>query len=207
MNSPNAFESHPDEIAVASYLEGRLPDATRAAIEEHLADCDECRRGLVLLRGLDELEPEAVPREFQATHPKRRWMPWAAAAAAAILGALLVLPLNETGLPGADGPPVFRDAGTQGPGLLAPAVGAVVERGDLVFRWTPVEGADRYRVRVWSVKTDFLREFVILEGRTEAEWPANEPPAPAGELIWRVQALSLNRTLAESVPAPFEIRE
>lgn len=207
MNSPNAFEGHPDEISVASYLEGRLPDATRAAIEEHLADCDECRRGLVLLRGLEELEVEAVPREFQAASGPRRWMPWAAVAAAAMLGALLVLPLQESILPGADGPPVYRDAGTQGPGLLSPTVGAVVGRDDLVFRWTPVEGADRYRVRVWSVKTDFLVEFVTLGAETETGWPANQPAAPTGELIWRVQALSLNRDLAESRPASFEVQD
>ncbi len=76
MNSPNAFESHPDEITVASYAEGRLPDVTRAALEAHLADCDECRRALVLLRGLEELEAEAAPREFSESSRRRRWLPW-----------------------------------------------------------------------------------------------------------------------------------
>ena len=109
--------------------------------------------------------------------------------------------------PGADGSPVFRNAGTQGPGLLSPAAGSTVRRDELLFSWTPVEGADSYRVRVWSVKTGFLVEFPVPEQQTETGWPADEPPAPAGELIWRVRALSLNRTLAESPPAPFEIEE
>jgi hypothetical protein len=207
MNQLNAFEEHPDEFAVASYLEGRLPDEARAAIEAHFADCDECRRGLILLRGVEQLEAEPVPRGMLESAPERRRHFWAAAAAAVFLGALFVVPLTEIVRPGADGPPVFRDAGAQGPGLLSPAAGSVVRRDELSFSWTPVEGADRYRIRVWSVKTDFLREFEIPGGQTEAGWPADAPLAPVGELIWRVQALSLNRALAESAPAPFEVFE
>lgn len=206
MSSLDVRENHPDEMAVAAYLEGRLPETERDTFESHLAACDECRGALVLLRGLEELEAEPVPEELLRASRKPRWVPWAAAAAAVILGALLVLPLRE-GIPsGAEGLPVFRDAGTHGPGLLSPADGAVVGRDDLVFRWTAVEGADGYRVRVWSLENDFLLEFRTREGQTEAAWPANEPLAPAGELNWRVQALSLNRTLGESRPASFEIK-
>ena len=207
MNQLNAFEEHPDEFTVASYMEGRLPDEARAALEAHLADCDECRRGLILLRGVEQLEAKPVPRELLERPRRGRRQFWAAAAAAVFLGALFVVPLTEIVRPGADGPPVFRDAGTQGPGLLSPEAGSVVRRGELFFSWTPVEGADRYRIRVWSVKTDFLREFEIRGGQTETGWPADAPLAPAGELIWRVQALSLNRALAESAPAPFEVLE
>lgn len=207
MKQLHAFKDHPDEIAVASYLEGRLPDDARDALEAHLADCDECRRGLTLLRGVEGLEAEPVPRELIESAPKRRRHFWAAAAAAVFLGALFVVPLTENVQPGAEGPPVFRDAGTRGPGLLSPEAGSVVRRDELLFSWTPVEGADRYRVRVWSVEIDFLLEFEVLAEQTEAGWPESEPPAPAKKLVWRVRALSCNRTISESPPAPFEVRD
>jgi hypothetical protein len=162
---------------------------------------------LVLLRGLEGLEKEPVPRQWLETSRPRRWGSWTAAAAAVILGVLLILPLQDGVGPGAEGPPVFRDAATRGPGLLSPPAGSLVDREDLLFRWTPVEGADRYRVRVWSVANDFLLEFATEGRETEAGWPADEPPAPEGELIWRVQALSLNRVLAESRPTPFQVLE
>lgn len=207
MSQLNPFEDHPDEFTIASYLEGRLPEEASATLEAHLADCDDCRRGLVLLRGLDQLEEDEVPRELLESPRKRRGLSWAALAAAALLGALLVLPLTEIAPPGSGGGPVYRDAGTRGPGLLSPAAGAVVGRNDLLFRWTPVAGADHYRVRVWSSTDDFSLEFDVLGGQTESGWPENRPPAPAGELVWRVQALALNRTIAESPPAPFQVGE
>jgi len=206
MNPPDARESHVDELAVAAYLEGRLPDGARDEVEAHLAECDECRRALVLLGGLDELEAEPVPRELLAAPRRRIGGAWAAAAAV-LLGMLILLPLGEMEAPGADGLPVFRDAGGHGPALLFPEAGAVVSHDVLVFRWTPVEGAERYRVRVWNVESGFTAEFLTADGETEIGWPAGEPEPPPGELVWRVQALSLNRIVSESRPGSFEVRD
>jgi len=207
MNRLDVRESHPDEMTVAAYLDGRLPAGALDEFEAHLAACDECRRALVLMRGLEELEAEPVPPALLGPRRRGRWAPWAALAAAVILAGLLVLPLEVGTAPGADGLPVFRGATTRGPGLLWPADGAVVRRGELLFRWTPVEGAESYRVRVWSVKSDFLLEFGVREGQTEAGWPEDQPPAPTGELLWRVRALSSRGTLGESRPASFELAD
>jgi len=207
MSRLDGFETHPDEISVASYLEGRLPEQARAAIEAHFADCDECRRALILLQGLEDQEEEPAPREWTAPTRKRSWHSWAAAAAAVILGALFVLPLTEQLPLGEGGAPVYRSLGSGGPGPLHPAAGDLVDRDDVFFSWTPVEGADGYRVRVWSAGTGFVLEFDVSGGQTEAGWPGDADPAPAGELVWRVRALSLDRTIAESPPVPFEIGE
>lgn len=207
MSLSEARGNHPDEMVVAAYLEGRLPERARDDFESHLAECDECRGALVLLRGLERLEAEPLPRGLRGAPRGRVWGAWAAAAAAVLLGVLLVVPLGEMEAPGGENLPVFRDAGGRGPGLLSPATGALVTRDALVFRWTPVEGAERYRVRVWNVESGFTAEFLSPAEETELRWPAGEPAPPAGELIWRVQALALNRVLAESAPAPFEIRD
>jgi len=105
----NPFRRHPlREEDLSAYLDGRLPTARSARLEEHLAACEPCRQRLEGLRavveGLRALPSMAAPRSFalrpeQVTSPARP-MAWAqrasafgpagAAAAAALLFIVLV---------------------------------------------------------------------------------------------------------------------
>lgn len=57
-----------DNTILTLYWSGELSEAEARQVEEHLADCETCRRELAELRELDsmvqELEPEQAPRDF-----------------------------------------------------------------------------------------------------------------------------------------------
>jgi hypothetical protein len=57
----------PDEERLADYLEGRLSDNERAAIEEHLSDCETCLEVFMVARDLtrneDRFKMDPVPSE------------------------------------------------------------------------------------------------------------------------------------------------
>jgi len=57
----------PDEEKLGDYIEGRVNDEDRLGIEEHLSECDTCRREFIigkgLVRGGDKLELDPVPEE------------------------------------------------------------------------------------------------------------------------------------------------
>lgn len=85
----------PTELDLARFVDGTLPEADRAAMIEHLADCDDCREAVVMAAEAPDLAagrpvaspaPAAVdaPVESPAlpsARPARRYGPWAAAAA------------------------------------------------------------------------------------------------------------------------------
>ena len=57
----------PDEERLGDYIEGRLNNNDRSRIEEHLADCENCRQEFIigkgLVRGSESLELDPVPKE------------------------------------------------------------------------------------------------------------------------------------------------
>ena len=85
---------------LGGYVDGELPPAERAMVEEHLGACPACRAELQRLRRLGEmwreLEPPAMPAGAMArlhdsidwvlTAGIRRLAGWSAAAAAIVLG-------------------------------------------------------------------------------------------------------------------------
>jgi CHAT domain-containing protein/tetratricopeptide (TPR) repeat protein len=81
---------------IAAYLDRRLDPAERTRVEEHLADCEECRTLLTETAAFLEADaaakPDAVPG---ATRPARRPWVWSAAAAAAALLALTPFVLRQ----------------------------------------------------------------------------------------------------------------
>jgi len=73
--------AHPAAEDLGRFVEGTLDDAARAALVEHIADCDECR--MVVVDTSEFVEPIAA-------HSGRRWLlPVAAAILVAVGGALL----------------------------------------------------------------------------------------------------------------------
>src|SRR5689334_14896168 len=72
-----------DAETLAAFAEGRLSEPQRAAVTEHLDACDECMRDAALAM-------QAVEDEHTNVIRPRRWAPWLAAIAAAVVIAVLV---------------------------------------------------------------------------------------------------------------------
>lgn len=85
---------HPSAENLAAFAEGRLDAKRRAAVIEHLAECEECMRdvsaAMVAMR-----EEEEVPRDAAARPHKMPWLIAAAAVAASVVAVPLVRQLQR----------------------------------------------------------------------------------------------------------------
>jgi tetratricopeptide (TPR) repeat protein len=72
--------AHPTDEELGSFADGTLPDSERAALVEHIAGCDDCRRIVA-----DAAEFTDSARIAPAAGNKNRW--WLSAAAAILLAA------------------------------------------------------------------------------------------------------------------------
>jgi hypothetical protein len=168
---------------------------------EHVTACTECSetyRALSMLRAEAPAFDPGAPRD-QVVRPfpaqgVPAWAGWAAAGlAAASLASWLLLERRPTA-------PVTRAPNTgMGLVLLEPA-GTLsdVPRG---FRWSTVDGAESYRVRL------FREDGLLLwtsEAMTEnrADWPGELPLEP-GRYFWDVEALREGRSIVHSPPQAF----
>jgi hypothetical protein len=70
--------AHPEAEDLGRFVEGTLEDPERAAIVDHLADCDDCR--ILVVDAAEFVEPVVVHSE------RRWWMATAAAIAIAVIG-------------------------------------------------------------------------------------------------------------------------
>jgi hypothetical protein len=135
MSAEQTERDHPSAGVLAAFVDGTLPLAERAAIESHLADCDDCRAGVI-----------AAVRFARPRVSVRRWYLPAAAAAAV----LLVTAIGRERAPNVTREPVMREpviSTTEAPVALAPR-GLVSRPVRLV--WTTVAFADRYRVTLFD---------------------------------------------------------
>ena len=210
--------THPDEVMIASYVEGRLPEAARAEMEAHLAGCEGCRVGVALLSlGDDEEAAAADPTEDEIagyrraaldlarpSRGRRGGWPLALAAAAtlavvAFAGYLVTLPERQ--------PPSAVERAGERSGLvgLEPIAGASIDAAALRFRWNAVEGADRYVVEVTDLDGQRLATIEARGAVEEVAWP-EDLPRPRGTLLWRVRAMTVGQTLDETRPIAFECR-
>jgi len=221
-----AREAHPDEMVTASYLDGSLTARARDEVEAHLAECDTCRAGVTLLGSLPS--EESVPHGMMARAralgdagdavvPGARFrspaMAWATAAAALIVLAaasmtwMTWMPRALVGAESGAAAPVYRgtpDAAGSAFGAVSPARGAVVPAGSLAFSWSAVPGADRYTVTVLDARGTTLTTLDAPAGATTATWRPETPPA--GDLLWKVKAWSLDRVLDETRPVAFTVK-
>lgn len=208
-------ESHLTDAQVGEFVEGRLPAAERAAVEDHLRACAACAREV------QELGTWARSRN------RPRWRPYAAAAAAAVI--LLVIPLaarwRSPSLPGLDAlprelqqrvqaalqagvaepPPYLADLAGRAEVLMGEPAGesfrlveplgtaSVSDRP--AFRWQPLAGADSYTV---SVADEGLRLVAKSPPVSGASWAPAQPLERGRVYVWQVTA----RRGAESFTAP-----
>jgi hypothetical protein len=75
--------THPDLEELAAFLDGKLPEADRARVEEHLAECRDCHEIFVGAVRFQEDSSTVVPFAPRQS-PVRRWLPLAAAALLAV---------------------------------------------------------------------------------------------------------------------------
>jgi anti-sigma factor RsiW len=120
-----------DELAL--HLDGRLSPAQQARLDQHLAECDDCRTELVELS-----------RVLRTAPRRKRWyVPVGAVAAAAAVVALLVWP-------GSQEQPNHREPAV----TMAPAPVGIAPRGPTTgtprLVWTSVPHAARYRLTVFD---------------------------------------------------------
>lgn len=177
---------------LAAYLDQTLSASQRAAAEQHLAWCDECRAEL-----------REVGDALRTYRPARRHLAWigpAVAAAAVIL--LVAYPLSQRAI---EEDPVHRDVPAgfdQRPDLADPAA-FPDPSGASLLRWSRVERADRYRVSIFN-------EAGSVVWRTETpDTSVTLPPSileeTVGPYLWRVDArIGIDRWV-ESRLEPLEL--
>jgi hypothetical protein len=141
--------------------------------------------------------------ESRARSGRIRWLlaprPMLAAAAAVILiaaAAAYIVRQDDTG------GPVLRNAGTGNESLTGlevdePQYG---EDGSITLSWHAVDGADSYVVSISTADLETTATFGPLAGNTFTIGPDSLPKG-AGNVMWRVTALSGGDTVAKSAPA------
>ena len=194
----------PDAAALAALAEGRLPPDERAAVEDHVAACDECRRAVAAVAA------EAAPAASSASpaggaRGRVLWMSAIGIAAAV----LLAIGWSGFRAPETPAPSTERELASAASDLVAArpelfegfrpldhaersARGTDVERGGLVLRrpvgtvlgdrptfsWAAVAGAASYSV---AVVGEDGRELWRRDARTATlAWPADAPPLARG---------------------------
>jgi hypothetical protein len=151
--------AHPEEGALAAYLDGKLSDLEIAEIEEHLDECRDCR---VLVSGTARVIAEQAAKPKPARRPRFTGARVVIAIAASL--AVIVLARRDR----APTPDVVRTsppATLPGEGLAtipvyAPSEGDSVRGRGLTFSWSTAS-AERYRLvvsteegtPVWSTDT------------------------------------------------------
>lgn len=171
-----------DHHAIASLADGSLDATRRADAVRHVAGCDRCRREVAsVARALSD---PAVARELEVSgRTRRRRLRWLGGLAASMAAAVAVLVLVRPG-PHREPEPHRSAIGA------APAPRAVWPEGTVdqarLLNWTPVAGADRYRVTLFDAdgsvryETATTDTFVLL-----SDAPALLPGAVYG---WTVDA-------------------
>lgn len=180
LHSGEPLSEHPAAEEIAAYLSDTLSPGSRVTVEEHLAECRECREQVTSARRLLR----------QHRSPNRRvWL--VPAAAAAILAVAVVLrspvraPVGAEPLRGDSS--VLAADGALRIGVVAPVEGDTVGPTPVVFIWRSQVGKPLYRLtltegsgrEVWAAET----------GDTTLALPSSASLEPGRPYFWVVDAL------------------
>ena len=193
-----AAGGHLDEATWDRIAGGEIDPSARDQAFDHVVECAACSRvwrGILALKSEAETQGLIAADVPPATLWRSRYMPLAIAATLVLAAAGVMLtrqpaPESETvrstsALPAIDGLMSASDAD-----------------GAPVFIWTPVAGATRYRVEIFS---DDGRP--LWSGEMTAppmRWP-EALPKTKGAYRWRVEALGDESAVARSRLTPLEI--
>lgn len=168
------------------YLAGRLSEEEATALEEHLVACDRCwamvHRGATIRAAWAEEERPAGERAG-AGRPRRsrRWIGWAALAAASVALTVGVWRDRQGPAP-LDLPDALRGTAEQ----LSPTARA--DSLELRIAWPRIAGAASYRVRLYGPDGAMLLEREV--GDTSFSLPHDSlTESAAASVHWQVFAL------------------
>ena len=172
-----------DEHTVAALAEGSLDPEARGRALTHVATCALCRRAVASVA--EALAAVPITHEIEIVEGRRRRggpilriaVPLAVAATVLLL---LWSPAADR-FPGHRGPPPPPPATTPIP---RSPVGAVAAVNDL--RWSPVSGADRYRVTVFDATGGVV--FATEASDTVVAFPDSITLVPGASYLWKVDA-------------------
>src|SRR5437667_6141652 len=172
-----------DEHTVAALADGTLDAAARGRALVHVATCALCRRAVASVA--EALAAVPITHEIEIVEGRRRRrgpvlrvaVPLAAAATVLLL---LWSPANDP-FGRHRGPPPPPPATTPIP---RSPVGAVAAVNDL--RWSPVVGADRYRVTVFDETGGVV--YASESSDTVVAFPDSVALVPGASYLWKVEA-------------------
>jgi len=207
----------PDEVTLAAFVDGGLPESARSRVEGHLALCDSCLQDVAAaVRGQESPIPEVPPRMLAQARafaeqaadgslsPVWRWSMISAAAGLALVAVIQFWPLRTAPAPATLPAEVRSEPGQSVEvQLLSPKEGSIVGREQIGFRWREVDGAIYYEIQLLTAEGD-----VLWEGRTEetdAELPRTVARAPGQEVYVWVRAHLLDGRTLKSRPLGFTL--
>ena len=181
---------------IAALADGSLTPKLRADILPHVGSCPRCRAAVASVARA--LADPTVARELSVSARGRRWYRLALPLAAAAVLLLLLSSPGDDRLPVHRGSPPPPPATTPIPRSPVGAVAAVNE-----LRWSPVAGADRYRVTVFDATG---RVIYATEGSdTMVTFPDSVPLSAGAPYLWKVDARIGFDRWAGSVLAEFKV--
>jgi len=183
---------------IAAVADGSLAPDARAVVLSHVASCSRCREAVASVARV--LADPAVARELSVSRSARRWYRIAVPLAAAAVLLLLLWSPGDDRSPAHRGPPAPPPATTPAP---RSPVGVVAAVHDL--RWSPVAGADRYRVTVFDATGGVV--YAAEASDTVIAVPDSVPLVPGAAYLWKVDARTGFDRWATSELAEFRVAE
>jgi len=183
---------------IAAFAEGSLGPDLRAAVLPHIATCARCRGAVASV--VRALADPAVARELSVVPSTRRWYRIAVPLAAAAVLLLLLSSPGDDGPRPHRGPPPPPPAATPVPRSPLGVVAAVRD-----LRWSPVAGADRYRVTVFDATGGVV--YAADASDTVIVFPDSVTLVPDAAYLWKVDARTGFDRWATSELAEFRVAE
>ena len=167
-----------DEM-IAALADGSLAPELRASVLPHIASCPRCRAAVASVARA--VADPAVARELSVSAGGRRWYRIVVPLAAAAVLLLLLSSPGDDRLPVHRGPPPPPPATVPIPRSPVGAVAAVNE-----LRWSPVAGADRYRVTVFDATGRVMYATEVSD--TVVLFPDSVALVSGASYLWKVDA-------------------
>jgi hypothetical protein len=188
-----------DEHIVAALADGTLAADARGRALAHVATCPLCRRAVASVA--EALAARPITHEIEIVEGRRRRRPMlriaAPLAAAATVLLLLWSPADDRP-PGHRGPTPPPPATTPVPRAPIGPVAAVN-----ALRWSPVAGADRYRVTVFDASGGVV--YAAEASDTVVAFPDSVALVPGASYLWKVDARTGFDRWAASELAEFRV--
>ena len=194
-------DAHLTSGEVAMYVDARLPDAERLAVDTHLAECEICRGEVLEVRSMLRTAPRRT---------NRHWRTFALVGAAAAALVLVATPwrggrptLGDSDAATTTERAVLPDGAPDSVQIVAPSLAAVVSRDALTFSWRRGAGDARFTVTLMNERGDVAwtattRDTVIVP-------PKSVAIVPGTTYILYVDALRVDGTSSRSDARSFTV--